>query len=99
MSFPPGTSVNDGILPEHATVTYSRVDDAISLIKRIGKGCFLAKTDIQSAFRIIHISPEDYDLLGMFWQGSFYYDRAMPMGCASSCRTFEMFSTALQWVS
>ena len=99
LSFPRGTSINDGILPEHATVTYSRVDDAISLIKRLGQGCFLAKTDIQSAFRIIPISPRDYDLLGMFWQGNFYYDRAMPMGCASSCRTFEMFSTALQWVS
>ena len=99
LSFPPGTSVNDGILPEHATVTYSRVDDAICLIKRVGRGCFLAKTDIQSAFRIIPISPRDYDLLGMVWQGNFYYDRAMPMGCASSCRTFEMFSTALQWVS
>mgnify|MGYP002803382934 len=35
----------------------------------------------------------------MFWQGDLYYDCAMPMGCASSCRTFEMFSTALQWVS
>ena len=23
LSFPPGTSVHDGILPEHATVTYS----------------------------------------------------------------------------
>ena len=23
----------------------------------------------------------------------------MPMGCASSCRTFEMFSTAIEWVA
>ena len=99
LSFPPGTSANDGILPEHATLTYSRVDDAICLTKRLGWGCLLAKTDIQSAFRIIPISPRDYNLLGMVWQGNFYYDRAMPMGCASSCHTFEMFSTALQRVS
>ena len=44
-------------------------------------------------------SPSDYDLLGIFWQGKYYYDKAMPMGCASSCRTFEMFSTALEWVA
>ena len=99
LSFPWGTSINDGILPEHSTVAYSWVDDTISLIKRLGPGCYLAKTDIKSAFRIIPISPQDYDLLGMFWQGKSYYDRAMHMGCASSCRTFDIFSTALQWVA
>ena len=35
----------------------------------------------------------------MTWQGKYYYDRAMPMGCASSCCTFEMFSSALEWVA
>ena len=70
-----------------------------TMIKKLGRGCFLAKTDIKSAFRIIPILPADYDLLGIFWQGKFYYDRVMPMGCASSCRTFEMFSTAVEWVA
>ena len=50
-------------------------------------------------FRIIPIRSSDYDLLGIFWQGKYYYDKAMPMGCSSSCRTFEMFSTALEWVA
>ena len=59
----------------------------------------MAKTDIKSAFRIIPILPTDYNLLGIFWQGKYYYDRVMPMGCASSCRTFEMFSTAIEWVA
>ena len=80
-------------------VSYCRVDDAIALIKSLGQGCFLAKSDIKSAFRIIPIRPQDYPLLGMTWQGKYYYDRAMPMGCASSCRTFEMFSSALEWIA
>ena len=99
LSFPQGASINDGISSEHTAVCYSRVDDAISMIKKLRKGCFLAKTDIKNAFCIIPICPQDYDLLGIFWQGKFYYDRAMPMGCASSCRTFETFSTTLQWVA
>ena len=99
LSFPRGDSVNDGIAPEHASVQYARVDDAVVIIKQLGSGCFLAKTDIKSAFRILPIKPSDYDLLGIFWQGRYYYDRAMPMGCASSCRTFEMFSTAIEWVA
>ena len=99
LSFPRGASVNDGISTEDTSVQYARVDDAVTMIKQLGQGCFLAKTDIKSAFRIIPILPRDHDLLGIFWQGKYYYDRVMPMGCASSCRTFEMFSTAIEWVA
>ena len=99
LPFPKGALVNDGISSEHSTVSYCRVDDAIALIKSLGRGCFLAETDIKSAFRIIPIRPQDYPLFGMTWQGKYYYDRAMPMGCASSCRTFEMLSSALEWVA
>ena len=28
-----------------------------------------------------------------------YYDKGLPMGCASSCRIFQTFSTALVWVA
>ena len=28
----------------------------------------------------------------------FYYDKCLPMGCASSCAIFEKFSTALEWI-
>ena len=99
LSFPSGASVNDGIAPKHTSVHYARVNDAINMIKTLGRGCFLAKTDIKSAFRIIPIRPADYDILGVFWQGKYYYDRAMLMACASSCRTFELFSTAIEWIT
>ena len=89
LSFPTGLSVNDGISSDHT----------ILLIKSAGPGCFLAKTDVKNAFRIIPIHPDDYDLLGMQWRVLFYYDRCMPMGCSSSCLTFEMFSTAVEWIA
>ena len=92
LSFSRGASVNDGISIEDTSVQYARVDDAVTMIKHLGQGCFLAKTDIKSAFRIIPIMLTDYDLLGIFWQGKYYYDRVMPMGCASSCRTFEILA-------
>ena len=62
-------------------------------------GSYLAKTDIQNAFWIIPIQSDDYGLLGMHWQGSFYFDCSMPMGCASSCRIFEIFCTTVEWVA
>lgn len=99
LSFPKGSSVNDGISSEHTSVRYATIDDAVKLIKSTGQGCFLAKTDIKNAFRIIPIHPEDYGLLGMQWRGLYYYDRCMAMGCSSSCLTFEKFSTAVEWVA
>ena len=53
---------------------YAAVENAIGLIKSVGQNCFLAKTDVKNAFRSIPICPEDYDLLGICWQGLYYYD-------------------------
>ena len=68
VSYPEGLSVNDGIPKELATVKYATIDDAVRLIKAIGKGCFLAKTDIKSAFRIIPVTPAIFHCLE--WNGT-----------------------------
>ena len=99
LSYPHGSSVNDGIHYEHSTVSYSTIDDAIKLIKQLGPGFFIAKTDIKNVFRLLPIQPKDYPLLGIMWKGVYYYDRCMPMGCSSSCSTFEKFSTTVQWIA
>ena len=99
LSYPQGSSVNDGISTDNTSVQYARVDDAIRLLKTAGRHCFMAKTDIQNAFRIIPIQPSDYNLLGWRWKQLYYFDRCMPMGCASSCKTFESFSTAIEWIA
>ena len=52
-----------------------------------------------SAFRIIPLHPRDFDLLGLEWEGKFYFDRCLPMGCSSSCNKFETLSTALEWIA
>jgi len=31
-------------------------------------------------------------------EGEYYVDRCLPMGCASSCKTFEALITAMKWV-
>ena len=57
------------------------------------------KPNVKSAFRIILINPQDYHLLGIKWSGHFYYDKCMPKGCSSSCKTFETFSTVVEWIA
>ena len=98
LSSPHGRSINDGIPPEFASVHYQSITQAVEAIVRFGPGSFLAKSDIQSAFRLIPLHPSQYHLFGLKWQEEFYYDKCLPMGCASSCRIFESFSSALHWI-
>ena len=58
----------------------------------------MARSDIQNAFKLIPIRQADHELQGFEWQGSFYYDKTLVMGCSISCRIFEAFSSALQWI-
>ena len=67
-------------------------------IKQFGSGCFLAKTDIESAFRLILIHPDDYELLGMCWEGKYYYDKVLPFGLRSAPSIFNRLSDALEWI-
>lgn len=101
LSFPHNSlnSVNAGIPVEASSVHYASIDDAIRKIKVCGRGAFLAKSDIESAFRIIPIHPDDHELLGFKWKGKFYFDTCLPMGCSSSCQIFESFSTAVEWIT
>lgn len=99
LSYPDGASINDFIPDELCSVSYTTVDDAIKQIKKMGKNCLLAKTDIASAFRILPVHPDDHELLGIQFNGDFYYDKCLPMGCSISCSIFETFSTALQWIA
>ena len=90
-------SVNDGIPVDNSSVTYQNLSHALKLVKKFGKGCLLAKTDIESEFCIIPITKSDYHLLGFTWGGKFYYDKFLAMGTSSSCQIFEKFSSSLHW--
>ena len=99
LSYPEGSSVNDGIDDVAKKVEYQSIDDAIFMIREAGPGCFMSKCDIASAFRIIPLRPDQYYLFGFEWNNKFYYDKCLPMGCGSSCNIFETLSTALHWIA
>ena len=98
LSFPNGNSINDGIAAHDTYVHYQNIDDAIRCIKRFGVAALMSKSDIESAFRVLPVHPSDYELLGMQLDGQYYYDQALPVGCSISCKLFEEFSTAIQWI-
>lgn len=45
------------------------------------------------------MAPEDYELLGFYWEGKYYFDKCMPMGCRTSCKIFEECSTVIEWIA
>ena len=59
LSFPKsGTaSINSSICKEDYSLQYITIDNAIQGILSLGQGCYAAKTDIESAFRLIPLRP------------------------------------------
>ena len=70
LSFPEGRSIISHIPKIASGVHYANIDDAIRLVRRTGRGCALAKTDIKIVFRLIPVSPSDYNLLGICWRNN-----------------------------
>ena len=57
LSSPVGRSVNDGIPSEPCSLKYASVDDAVSIVKALGKGSLLVKDDLKDAYRMIPVHP------------------------------------------
>lgn len=98
LSFPSGCSVNDFVDPNETSVKYTSFDEVIDMVSSLGKGARLGVQDIKSAFRLLPISPGDFDLLGIYFDGNFYVDKSLPFGCSIACALFEKFSTFLHWL-
>lgn len=97
LSFPYNDeSLSLNIPRECSSVKYETLTDAIFLINSF-ESPWLAKADISEAFRLIPLHPSQYNLTGFYFR-DFYYDRCLPMGCSSSCKIFERFSSALKWI-
>ena len=99
LSHPPGSSVNDGISKPLCSLTYMRVQDAVRKILEFGQGCYLAKIDIESAFRNVPVHPHDRQLLGMIWNQQLYIDTVLPFGLRSAPKIFNAVASALQWIA
>ena len=62
------------------------------MIANLGPGALMAKLDIKSAFRLCPVRPEDWELLGIHWEG-FYC-----VGLCSSQYHFVCLADALYFI-
>ena len=97
LSAPRGLSVNDGIREDICSLCYASVDQAVSLILRLGQGTTLVKLDLKDAYRIVPVHPDDHPLLGISWEGLTYVDRSLPFGLRSAPKIFTAVADMLAW--
>ena len=70
------------------------------ILKSLGPGSFMVKTDLKLAFHLIPVHPEDWHLLGIYWQQQYYMyvDLYLPFRLRSAPFPFSQLSDALNWV-
>nr|DAA01994.1 TPA_exp: polyprotein [Danio rerio] len=92
------SSINSIIPPEEYALNYHDIDQAISLIKLVGRNAWLAKVDISSAFKVMPLHPDYWHLFGINWRSKFYFAVRLTFGCRSSPKIFDMLSEAICWI-
>ncbi len=98
LSYPKGACVNEGIEPELCSLKYVTIDEAVRRVLSRGRGTLLAKLDLESAYRIVPVHPDDRLLLGMEWQGQVYIDTALPFGLWLAPKLFTAVADGLMWI-
>lgn len=98
LSWPRGSSVNNGIPDSEASITYDMFDRAVADLVASGPGSSMIKLDLEQAFRHIPIRPADWPLLGYHWRGNFYYELFLMFGLRSAPYIFNLFAEALHWI-
>ena len=99
LSLPKGQSVNDAIAPPICSLHYVTVDEIATVAAGLGHGALIAKLDVEAAYRIVPVHPDDRLLLGVQWQGAIYVDAMLPFGLRSAPKIFTAIADALEWVT
>ena len=61
-------SVNSCINKSEYSLKYVKIDDAIEVIKKLGKGARMTKVDVKDAFRIMPVAPYQWPYLCVRWE-------------------------------
>ena len=108
LSYPKsGSSINSETPEEYCTVKYPDFVEAITrcMEESIIKPCFIAKSDMKSAFRHLGLRPDRYCLLLMKavspldGKTYFFVEKALSFGVAISCSHFQRFSNAIAHIT
>jgi hypothetical protein len=93
-SRPVGRSLNDAIT--QSNFSFQSVDDAIRLMS---PNCYMAKVDIEAAYRHVPIDPYDWDKTAFCWPTDsledLYFDGYLQFGLKNACEFFNRIGRAI----
>ena len=98
------TSINANTPKEISTVEYPKLEQAVLLCLRAGKGCSAGKSDLSAAFRHLCIAKKFWKFLVMKAyhpitnELRYFVDKCLPFGASISCSNFQKFSDALSYI-
>ena len=92
-------SVNEMIDKDHCSLSYVKIDDAIKIIQKLGKGTTMCKTDIADAFKLMPITPSQWHMYCIKWRQQYYFYTRLAFGCRSSPKIFDTLSKAICWIA
>ena len=95
LSSPQGSNINNGISMNIASLQYASIDHLAALVVTEGKGSFLVKVDIQEAYRMVPVHPEDQ---GVKWNGAVFTDKVFPFGLLSAPKIFSAVPNVFLWI-
>lgn len=103
LSSPRGNSVNDGTpkkfyLDKEQELHFPTVDALVEIIQQKGPGCKLFKIDRKSAYKYEYIDPGDVHLMGMLFEGKFYFDTTLVMGARHAAGCCHRTTSALIYI-
>ena len=99
LSHPEGRSINDGISQESCSLKYTKVENVVEKLLELGPGALMAKMDVQSAYRVVPVHPDDRHLLGMKWNNQIFVEAALPFGLRSAPKIFNALADAVEWMA
>jgi hypothetical protein len=93
-SRPFGRSLNDSMTQSNFSL--SSVDDAVRLMR---PGCYMAKVDIEAAYRYVPIDLNDWGKLAFCWpsddEADMYLDGYLQFGMMNACKVFNRIGRAI----
>ena len=99
LSHPPGANVNDGIDLDLCSLSYVTMDEMVRTAAKLCRRVVLAKVDIQLAYRLIPVHPDDRPLLAMQWKGRIIINVMLPFGLRLVPKIFTAVADGLEWIT
>ena len=91
-------SSNELINKEEFSLSYVTIDDAIRIIKKLGKGALMCKVDLMDAFKNLNVAEHLWPYQGIKWNNKYYFYTRLVFGSRSSPKLFDNVSKAICWI-